>query len=318
MKKWSLLFLVLVIQAEAQTDPFFSHYMFNPAGYNPAAMGDENIAYASFQHRSQWAGYESTLDGSGGAPISQLMTFIIPTSGWIKNAGSVVTLDKQGAENTMRLQFGGVHIISLKSGELSLGLYPGMISRTIDFGQLVFEDPDDPFNTGAKESQTSFDMTAGVFFKTFSGGFAGFSVDHILSPSLIQVEAEGKQIEGKAEPTYYLHGGKSLRLNRDFGITPTLLIRSDLTGFSFDLSGVATYRNLMWGGLSYRRSEAIILLVGYNFLENKELKVGYSFDYVVHDQEAKSPTSHEVFIRYNLPFLTLGGRKAVRTPRFSF
>ena len=85
-----------------------------------------------------------------------------------------------------------------------------------------------------------------------------------------------------------------------------------------DISGIATYKNIMWGGMSYRRSEAVVLLVGYNFLPNQVLKIGYSFDYVVKDQDAKSPTSHEIFLRYDLPGFILGGRKEVKTPRFSF
>ena len=109
-----------------------------------------------------------------------------------------------------------------------------------------------------------------------------------------------------------------MNLNRNFDLTPTMLVRTDLNRYSLELSGVTTYRDIMWAGLSYRYSESITLLIGYNFLEDKELKAGYSFDYIVKDQEAKRPTSHEIFIRYDLPSLILGGRKAVKTPRFSF
>jgi hypothetical protein len=52
-------------------------------------------------------------------------------------------------------------------------------------------------------------------------------------------------------------------------------------------------------------------------MEN-QLKFGYAFDYVVKDREAKEVTSHEIYIRYNLPDLIFGGRKAVKTPRFNF
>ncbi|MEQ9229151.1 MAG: type IX secretion system membrane protein PorP/SprF, partial [Cyclobacteriaceae bacterium] len=113
-------------------------------------------------------------------------------------------------------------------------------------------------------------------------------------------------------------GGRIFEVNRDLEITPTAIVKTDLSGYSFDISGVATYKATMWGGLSFRKSESVIVLLGYNLLENKELKVGYSFDYVAKDQDAKQPTSHEIFVRYNLPSFVLGGRKAVKTPRFSF
>ncbi len=310
--------LVLLLQtASGQTDPFFSHYMFNPASYNPGWLGDVTSAFGAVQHRSQWAGYNSTFDGRGGAPTSQLASIVIPMDGPINSVGSLITLDQQGVETTLKFQFGGAYNVNAKSGVISFGLMPAFISRTLDFGQLRFETPD-PLDTGVKESQASIDLSAGIFFRSFSGYFAGISMDHILSPSLIKVESGSQKIEGKLQPVYYFHGGNKFSLNRDLDITPSLIVRTDLTGFTMDISGIATYRDLMWGGISARRSEALVLLLGYNFMEDKQLKVGYSFDYVVKDQDAKRPTSHEIFIRYELPSLVLGGRKAVKTPRFSF
>lgn len=320
LKRWafSLLLLWITSFAYGQTDPFFSHYMFNPTSYNPGWMGDVTTAFGAVQHRSQWAGYTSTFDGRGGAPTSQSLTFVVPVKGAINSLGSVITLDQQGIESTLKIQLGGAYNLTSNAGIFSFGLMPSILSRTLDFGQLRFETPGDPFDTGNKESQAGIDLAAGVFFRSYSGYFAGFSVDHILSPSLIQVESGNQRIEGKLSPVYYFHGGNKFNINRDLDVTPSLIFRTDLTGFTVDVSGIATFRNLMWGGLSVRRSEALVLLVGYNFMENQQLKVGYSFDYVVKDQEAKRPTSHEIFIRYDLPSLILGGRKAVKTPRFSF
>lgn len=316
-----LLFVWTVVGAwfvYGQSDPSFSHYMFNPAAYNPAAIGDGSVAFASFQHRSQWAGYSSAFDGDGGAPSSQLVTMAMPVQGPINTAGALLSLDSQGPETTTRFSFGVAKDFSMTKGTLSVGVMPSFISRTIDFGQFRFEDPSEPLNTGNRESQSNVDLSAGLYFKNFSGFFLGVSVDHILSPSLIQVESNGLEASGKLTPLYYLHGGKKMDINRDIDITPSVLVRTNNETYALDISGIATFRDIMWGGVSYRYSESVVLLIGYNFLEDKELKVGYSFDYVVNDQEAKRPTSHEIFIHYDLPSLILGGRKAVKTPRFSF
>ncbi|MEO1254428.1 MAG: type IX secretion system membrane protein PorP/SprF, partial [Bacteroidota bacterium] len=117
---------------------------------------------------------------------------------------------------------------------------------------------------------------------------------------------------------YILLGGTSLGMTRDLVLNPTIMVRSDLNAYTFDLSAVAVYQEKMWGGLTFRRSESISLLLGYSFLEGNKLKAGYSFDYVVQNQDGKEPTSHEIFLRYDLPGLILGGRKAVKTPRFTF
>ncbi len=319
MRKLSALFLLICsVQLSAQNDPFYSNYMFNPAYYNPGWLGDANGAFAVFQHRSQWAGYNTSLDGAGGAPTSQLMTIVVPVDGVIQSAGINMSFDKAGAESILKIQAGASYNFTFNSGVLSLGVMPGVVTRTLRFDLLRFNDPSDQFNLGTRESQSKFDLAAGAFFRSYSGFFAGAAIDHILKPSLIQIEGVDTELRGRLKQTFYFHGGRIFEVNRDLEITPTAIVKTDLSGYSFDISGVATYKATMWGGLSFRKSESVIVLLGYNLLENKELKVGYSFDYVAKDQEAKQPTSHEIFVRYNLPSFVLGGRKAVKTPRFSF
>jgi len=320
MKKIGLVLCVFVsLGVSAQTDPLFSQYMLNPSYYNPGWMGDVQTAFASFQHRSQWAGYNSTFDGPGGAPESQLLSFIVPVDGSIASAGVNIILDSQGPASSLWIRAGGAYNLDLNKGVLSIGVMPGLVSRTLNFDELRFEQPGDRFDVGTKETQTKPDLAAGIFFSSFSGYFGGIGVNHLLSPSFnFNIDTPGSEETSQFKLTYYIHGGKKMQINRDFEVTPTLLVKTDGSGYSMDVSSLVTYKNSMWGGLSYRRSEAAVLLIGYSFLPNQELKVGYSFDYVVKDQEAKRPTSHEIFLRYNLPNLVLGGRKAVKTPRFSF
>ena len=112
--------------------------------------------------------------------------------------------------------------------------------------------------------------------------------------------------------------GFSRLLSSKLSINPSIITRYDFETVTFDISTIVNYEDLAWAGASFRRGEAIILLVGYNFLEDRSLKVGYSIDYIVDERAAKQPTSHEFFVRYNLPNLVFGGRKQVKTPRYTF
>ena len=97
---------------------------------------------------------------------------------------------------------------------------------------------------------------------------------------------------------------RELGLSRDFLLRPSFLLRANPNNFSnytLDISAIAEYQDRMWGGVAFKRSEAISILLGYSFLEDGKLRAGYSFDYIVKEQDAKEPTSHEIFIRYNLP-----------------
>lgn len=321
MKKIGIILCALIsIEVGAQSDPFFSHYMFNPSYYNQGWMGEATTAFVSFQHRSQWAGYTSSFDGSGGEPSSQLLTFIVPVDRFISSAGINIIRDNQGPTSSTWIRAGGAYSFSIRQGEISVGVMPGLVSRRLNFDKLRFENPNDPFASAqGSETQTKPDLALGVFFHSFSGYFGGIGLNHLLAPSFnFNITASGSSGSNQFKRTYYIHGGKKIQINRDLEVTPTFLVKTDRAGYSVDISGMATYKSTMWGGISYRQSEAAVLLIGYSFLPNKELKVGYSFDYVVKDQEAKQPTSHEIFIRYDLLGFILGGRKEVKTPRFSF
>ena len=79
---------------------------------------------------------------------------------------------------------------------------------------------------------------------------------------------------------------------------------------------MGTYKERMWGGLSFRQGDAMIALLGYSILKDNSLKLGYAFDYTIKARDAKSTTSHEIMLSYELPMLSAGGKKIIRTPRF--
>ena len=79
---------------------------------------------------------------------------------------------------------------------------------------------------------------------------------------------------------------------------------------------MATYKENLIFGASYRYDEAVVGFLGYHFLEKKKMFIGYSLDYVLHNKNAKSGTSHEFVLRYDLPTPQLN--KPIRTPRFIY
>ena len=94
------------------------------------------------------------------------------------------------------------------------------------------------------------------------------------------------------------------------------IIQSDFNKETVNLGAIAYFKDTMWGGLSFRQSEAAILMFGYSLLKDKSLKLGYGLDYVIQNQDAKQPTSHELMLTYELPVNPGSGKKVVRTPRY--
>ncbi len=316
MKNVLVSILVLcVFSAFGQNDAYFSHYMFNRPFYNPGAAGADKVATVTLQHRSQWLGYSSSFDGSGGAPSTQLLTVDIPVEEYISGVGLSVMNDNLGPEANLAIQVPISYTIPLRVSTLSIGVMPGFFTKTLKFDELRFNDPSDPFNIGTRESQSVFNLGAGLFFQTDKNLFVGVAATNILQP---EFDFGLDSLQNRLETVLNATAGFTFQVSRDLDATPSLLVRSDLNTYTFDVNLMMDYKNLAWGGLSVRRGEAVVLLLGYSFLANNELKVGYGLDIVYNEQDAKQPTSHEFLVRYNVPNFRFGGRKQVKTPRFSF
>lgn len=313
-----LVMFSLTFTAIGQNDFFFNHYMFNPSYYNPAWVGVENEAFVTGHHRSQWLGYESSFDGTGGAPSSQLVSLVIPVQGKISGVGLSLSNDRVANLTNLQARFSVSGKKEFRFGSLYIGVMPSLFSQTLDFNQFRPVEPEPGLSQG-KESQLQFDLSAGLYLESNRNYFIGFSAVNILEPSFDYGTelAGGNSLSNSISTNYLISAGTSIGIARDFVFKPTTLIRTDFKSYTYELSALAYYQEKMWGGLSFRRSESISLLLGYAFLDN-QLRFGYAFDYVVKDREAKQPTSHEIYIRYNLPNLVFGGRKAVKTPRFNF
>lgn len=316
MKRGLVLFAFFAaFSAVGQNDFFFNHYMFNPSYYNPAWVGVESEAFVAGHHRSQWLGYSSSFDGNGGAPSSQAVSIVIPSQGKLSGMGLAVSNDRVANLTNLQARFSISGKKQFRFGKISIGVMPTLFSQSLDFSQFRPVEPEPGLPVG-KESQILFDLSAGAYFESNQNYFIGFSAVNLLEPSFDY--GTQASLSNSISTNYIISGGTSIGISRGLVFKPTTLIRTDFKSYTFELSGLVYYQEKMWGGLSFRRSESITLMMGYSFTEDNKLKFGYAFDYVVKDREAKQPTSHEIYIRYDLPNLVFGGRKAVKTPRFNF
>ncbi len=317
----TLLLVGFALFSFGQNDFFFSHYMLNPSYYNPAWVGIEKEGFVSFQHRSQWLGYATSSGDPGGDPSSQLLSVVVPVHGKLAGLGLTVSNDRIATLSNLQARLSVSIEKDFRFGHIAVGLMPGIYSQSLDFSLLRPVEPEPDIPSG-KESQIRTDLNAGIWFVSNRNYYVGFSAIHILQPvfdyGATFTSSTGEQLNNQILSNYLITGGTSIGITRDLIIEPSVLARTDFKSYTFEISAIVTYQDKMWGGLSFRKSESLTLLLGYSFLDENKLKFGYSFDYVIQDRDAKQPTSHEVYIRYNLPSLIFGGRKVVKTPRFVF
>ena len=297
--------------AYGQQSAQFSQYMFNTLFYNPAYAGVEGITTFTAIHRTQWAGYEPTNGDLSGGINTQVISLNTPILGLRSGFGVHVVNDQIGPLTNQEAQLSFAYHLGVGDGKLSLGVRVGAFSQTTDFDQYRWVDPNDPERRAGKDTQIRPDFSAGIYYRARQY-YAGISFQHLLEAQFGFDEA----IYNPLENLMVITGGFDYEPTYKVRLTPSFLVQSDLNTFSFDIGLLATYDDTMWGGLSYRQQEAVVGMVGYSFFKEKSLKLGYAFDYTVIAQEAKATSSHEIMLRYSLPFASESNKKIVRTPRF--
>ena len=180
--------------------------------------------------------------------------------------------------------------------------------KKLSFGANIIDDELGPKSTFEIKPFISFNKKINNSILSLS-----LSINHLLTPSF-NFGIPG--LINRKDITYNILSKYSLEIDRDLTIEPYLLLRSDLSSFTFDISGLATYKDRFKVGTSYRHNEAVILFLGYSLLKQNKLHLGYAFDYVIKNVNAKSTASNEILIRYGLPMPQV--KKPIRTPRFIY
>lgn len=299
------------ITVHAQQDAQFSQYMFNNLYLTPAYAGVDGVTQLTAIHRSQWQGYQSSF-GDGGAPTTQMVSFNTPIHKLHSGFGAYVLNDKLGPQNNLEAQASYAYHLGIKNSKLSFGVKLGVYSMAINGEYYRFVNEGDPLINTGRVSQILPDLGFGLFYRS-EKYYIGAGMNHLLHS---QFDFGVNESRNALENHINLTAGYFYEVNFDLQLQPTILVKTDLNEYSFDLGVIATLKDKMWGGVSFRQSEAANVLLGYSFFKDHSLKFGYSIDVIIKDKDAKSSFSHEFLLSYQLPVNPGSGKKVVRTPRY--
>jgi type IX secretion system PorP/SprF family membrane protein len=294
-----------------QTVPQHTQYVFNSFYINPAATGISGSTQIQSNVRSQYTGYLSDLY-PGGSNLSTVFSADLPFSKVKGGLGLFVSSNNfSKIQNKQEFNLSYAYHKRINANILSLGLSAGINSLGLKFENYTPRDLEDPLLLNLNQNFLSPSLQAGVFFKTPVYQI-GLSSKNILgSPYKIQ---DGASVREKR--TYYATAKYDWGVSYTLDISPMVFLKTDLGSISTDVGVMATYNQKYWFGLNYRWQDAAGVLIGGNFLKNK-IKLGYALDYVIEGQNAKSPTSHELMIRYILEPIRFGKKAIIRTPRYN-
>lgn len=294
MKKSALtvILIVTMIKAMAQQQPVLSQQAFNNYYFNPAYTGTGELYNFSFLYRSQWSGYED-YTGASGAPRTELFTTYINLDSTGHSMGLLFSRDRAGLLTTFHWELSYTYRVFLtEKSTLALGLRGGMVSRSLDPAKYIILHADDPNLPQGRVTETRPDLTLGMWLN-HEKYFAGFAVNGLIA------DTDAEPLAIRSEKNFVITAGYHFYVPVNLKFTPSVQVVTNTNQTLLQGSFVCMYNDALWAGLSYRHEESATLLAGFSFLDRK-FRLGYAFDYVTQNPDAKTGTSHEVMLTCRL------------------
>ncbi len=300
---FTLLAVALPVKTSAQVDAQFTQYYAIPTYYNAAATGETDFIRLRGGTRLQWMGIKN-------APKTFILTGDMPFKFIGKRFGVGLNMQQESLGLYKNLNIGAQLSYKLKlfGGQFSAGLQIGIINETFKGSEVYIPDNDDYHESTddgiptSDLSGTSLDLGVGVYY-THKLFWAGVSCQHLNSPTITFNAESGegtneKNYEFKAGRILYFMAGSNIPIkNTLFEVIPSVLVKSDFTFTTAEITGRVRFRKFLSLGAGYRYKDAISVVLG---AEIKNFYLGYSYDYPTSAISKASSGSHEIFAGYSL------------------
>ena len=294
-----ILGVLSVITVSAQQDPQFSQNMFNKLANNPGFAGSRGNIATSVLHRSQWMGVE-------GAPSTQNFSIDAELPSLYGGVGLNIVKDNVAGFSNLGLQASYAYRTELGVGQIGMGMSVGMFQSGLDGGFLKAATSGDPVIPQGDVSGSSLDLGAGIYYNT-QDVYIGISSAHLTAPTIEWSDGEDYNMERH----YFLIAGYYHELNPVLSLNPSIYLKSDGATSQLDINTNLIYNNKMWGGVSYRLDEGLILLAGLNL--NEDLRFGLGYDVTMLNPLGNSL---EVMLGYNFKINYDKPVSKYKNPRF--
>ncbi len=313
--KFTLLLILCIIitthKAIAQQDPQFTQFMNNKLFYNSAFAGStQDKICVNLLGRTQWTGFGggTAFDPGNGQPLVPRGDSPRDLVGGIHGSigrfgiGAHVVSDVLGFDNTLNamLDLAYKQPLDALGAKLAFGVGVGFIQKGVDGSKLIAKDPNDPLIPNIDVKGNEMDINAGIYYtmdqlSIVNNFYFGLSATHLNSPL---VTWEWASFIKKIPTNMHLYAmtGAEYELNSSIVLNPNILYKTDMVKHQVDLNCMVIWNQNLSAGLTYRTSDAIAVLVGYQLPIGMQL--GYSYDLTTSNLLTYSTGSHEITLRY--------------------
>jgi len=289
MKKiiYIILFLLSSELVVSQQIPMYSQYMFNDFVYNPAVAGTKDYYQIRSNNRYQWIGITD-------APRTYILSVYGPHKTQNMGFGGYVFNDVTGP--TSRTGLYGSYAYNVKINEqlkFSSGLSLGLLQYKLDGSKIILHDQIDQSLSNGMYIDYMPDANLGLY--VYSQNYSvGFSINQLFNNNINFKEVEQLGIN-KIKSHFLLNGSYLYNISNDFDIEPTLLLKFvSPAPIQAEIDIKASYKKMVWLGLSYRTKDAFAVMAGYLYKE--QLMFGYSYDITTTNLKNYSSGTHELML----------------------
>lgn len=290
----------------AQYDAPIGQYMFMPASYNPAAVGDGDLMRVYGSHRMDFTGIQD-------APMTTVVSFSSPfVIGKTRHGAGVKFInDRFGLFSNQGFYVDYAYKLALGNGVLSIGVDLGLMNVSFAIDSVDLGAGQDDYHTETDEalpqvsgggsekgaSGMGFDMGVGVYYSA-SSWWLGASYAHLTQPSLDLDDRTDFAVKGMV----YLAGGYNWQLkNKDWMLMPSMMVQTDFRGWDVNVSMLAQVQNRFRFGLGYRIAGSVNVILGMDIING--LQLGYTYELPANGLIRESYGSHEVYLAYGFNVL---------------
>lgn len=273
--------------ATAQQDYQFTHYMFDNLSFNPGYAGITNSICGTMLFRQQWAGFD-------GSPQTALLNVHAPVKFLRGGVGLTYVNDQLGFEKNNLVRLSYSYHKGIGVGILGIGVSAGFIQKSINANWITPDGTpatDDLSIAGANSSDMAPDINFGIFYKA-PNLYMGLSATHLGQFDMDELNLQNMH-------HYWITAGYDYLINPNFTLRPSILAKTDIASTQIDVNVNVLFKNMVWAGVSYRLSDAIAPMLGYQTLVGGGmLRIGYGYDVTTSALRSYSSGSHDIMLNY--------------------
>lgn len=299
----------------------FSQFIHSATAINPAFNGVEDMVNLNIGFRKQWSdmpeaptnyylNFSSSLSGLESAftdrrslrtSVPKLYRKNQDMKGSVNHGlGLYILGDAFGPFHKNGVYLGYAMIFSLsKNFKLSGGIQTEFANQRFKADQVTVYDPDldavyQRYASGPG-NETYMNINAGIMIYG-KGLFLGYSAHQLANVMLSADNLGGLQPSG-----IYHFGlaGYNITISRQLTFQPSTFVKyNSQYPVSFELLAKLKYREVFWGGLSYRHDDAIGFQLGFQL--SGSLHVNYSFEAPISDISPYVQGNHELVLGFRV------------------